>query len=681
MEKTKLLLDVNEKPTIGKWIILAIQHVFAMFGATILVPILVNSSAGTEVLTIPVALATSGIGTLIYILCTKGRSPVYLGSSFAFIAPLTAAYLKGGISGAMTGIMVVGLIYVIFATLIHFIGKDWIHKLLPHVVIGPMIMIIGLGLAPNAISQIGLGTDTQIEWKGVIVAIITFLTTAIVMVRGKEFLKIVPFLIGIVVGYIASICLGLVDFTPVAEAAFFSMPNFILPFVNYAPNFSALLTIAPIALVTMAEHIGDHTALGSIVGKDLLKNPGLDRTLLGDGIATFVAGMLGGPANTTYGENTSVVGMTKVASVWVIGLAAIIAICLAFLGKFTALISTIPNPVLGGVSLLLYGFIAVNGLKVLIENHIDFGKSKNIVVASTMLVLGLGGAAISIVSGDLSVTISGMSLAAIVGILLNLLLPDEKGKNKEEKQADENKEVTEASNETKREEKNEDTKVIAENISENKIEGKKMNINVLDNPIIEHKLSIIRNKNTGTKEFREIITEIAIFLCYEAMKDAKLEEVEIETPLCKTKAKVLKEDNYAFVPILRAGTGMLDGLLQVIPNAKIGHIGLYRNEETLEPVKYYYKMPKDISNREVLILDPMLATGGSAADAIKCLKEDGVKKIKFLSIISAPEGIKRLNEEYPDVELYTAAIDEKLNEHGYILPGLGDAGDRIFGTK
>lgn len=681
MEETKLLLDVNEKPTIGKWIILAIQHVFAMFGATILVPILVNSSAGTEVLTIPVALATSGIGTLIYILCTKGRSPVYLGSSFAFIAPLAAAYLKGGISGAMTGIMVVGLIYVIFATLIHFIGKDWIHKLLPHVVIGPMIMIIGLGLAPNAISQIGLGTDTQIEWKGVIVALITFLTTAIVMVRGKGFLKIVPFLIGIVVGYIASICLGLVDFTPVAEAAFFSMPNFILPFVNYTPNFSALLTIAPIALVTMAEHIGDHTALSSIIGKDLLKNPGLDRTLLGDGIATFVAGMLGGPANTTYGENTSVVGMTKVASVWVIGLAAIIAICLAFLGKFTAIISTIPNPVLGGVSLLLYGFISVNGLKVLIENHIDFGKPKNIVVASTMLVLGLGGAAISIVSGDLSVTISGMSLAAIVGILLNLLLPDEKENNTEEKQTAENKEVAEASNEVKNEEKKEDSKVIAENISEKKIEGKKMNINVLDNPIIEHKLSIIRNKNTGTKEFREIITEIAIFLCYEAMKDAKLEEIEIETPLCKTKAKVLKEDNYAFVPILRAGTGMLDGLLQVIPNAKIGHIGLYRNEETLEPVKYYYKMPKDISKREVLILDPMLATGGSAADTIKCLKEDGVKKIKFLSIISAPEGIKRLNEEYPDVELYTAAIDEKLNEHGYILPGLGDAGDRIFGTK
>lgn len=432
MEEKKLLLDVNEKPDIVKWIILAIQHVFAMFGATILVPILVNSTAGQEVLTIPVALVTSGIGTLIYILCTKGKSPVYLGSSFAFIAPLAAAYLKGGISGAMTGILVIGLIYVVFATIIHFIGKNWINKLLPHIVIGPMIMIIGLGLAPNAISQIGLGTESQIEWKGIIVALITFLTTAIIMVRGKGFLKIVPFLVGIVTGYVASICLGLVDFTPVAEAAFFSMPNFIIPFVDYVPSFSALLTIAPIALVTMAEHIGDHTALSTIIGKDLLKNPGLDRTLLGDGIATFVAGILGGPANTTYGENTSVVGMTKIASVWVIGLAAIIAICLGFLGKFTAIISTIPEPVLGGVSLLLYGFIAINGLKVLIENQIDFGKSKNIVVASTMLVLGLGGAAISIVSGDLSITISGMSLAATVGIILNLLLPEEKMERLEE---------------------------------------------------------------------------------------------------------------------------------------------------------------------------------------------------------------------------------------------------------
>ena len=426
MEEQKMLYDVNEKPPIAKWIILALQHVFAMFGATILVPILVNSAAGEVVLTIPVALVTSGIGTLIYILCTKGKSPVYLGSSFAFIAPLAAAFVKGGISGAMTGVMAVGLIYVIFAIIIKFAGKNWLDKILPPVVIGPMIMIIGLGLAPSAISQIGLGTGVDIDWRGVAVAIVTFLTTAIVMVRAKGFIKIIPFLIGIVTGYILSIILGLVDFTPVLEASFFSMPSFVIPFVSYMPNFSALLTIAPIALVTMAEHIGDHTALGTIIGKDLLKDPGLDRTLLGDGIATFVAGLLGGPANTTYGENTSVVGMTKVASVWVIGLAAIFAICLGFLGKFTALVSTIPNPVLGGVSLLLYGFIAVNGLKVLIQNQIDFGKSKNVVVASSMLVLGLGGAAISIVSGDLSITISGMSLAAIVGILLNLFLPAEK---------------------------------------------------------------------------------------------------------------------------------------------------------------------------------------------------------------------------------------------------------------
>ena len=426
MGEQKMLFDVNEKPPIAKWIILALQHVFAMFGATILVPILVNTAAGEVVLTIPVALVTSGIGTLIYILCTKGKSPVYLGSSFAFIAPLAAAFVKGGISGAMTGVMVVGLIYVVFAIIIKFAGKNWLDKLLPPVVIGPMIMIIGLGLAPSAISQIGLGTGVDVDWRGVAVAVVTFLTTAIVMVRARGFIKIIPFLIGIVTGYILSIILGLVDFAPVLEASFFSMPSFVIPFVSYMPNFSALLTIAPIALVTMAEHIGDHTALGTIIGKDLLKDPGLDRTLLGDGIATFVAGLFGGPSNTTYGENTSVVGMTKVASVWVIGLAAIFAICLGFLGKFTALVSTIPNPVLGGVSLLLYGFIAVNGLKVLIQNQIDFGKSKNVVVASSMLVLGLGGAAISIVSGDLSITISGMSLAAIVGILLNLFLPAEK---------------------------------------------------------------------------------------------------------------------------------------------------------------------------------------------------------------------------------------------------------------
>lgn len=432
-KKSNLILDVNEKPSIGKWIILAFQHVFAMFGATILVPILVNSAAGAEVLTIPVTLVASGIGTLIYILCTKGKSPVYLGSSFAFIAPITAAYLKGGISGAMTGIMAVGLIYVIFAIIIKLIGKNWLDKLLPPVVIGPMIMIIGLGLAPSAISQIGLSSGTALEWQPIVVALVAFLTTAIVAVAAKGFLKVIPFLIGIVAGYLAGVAVGIVDFTPITEAAIVGVPNFLIPFVSYTPNFSAILTIAPIALVTIAEHIGDHTALSAIMNRDLLKDPGLDRTLLGDGIATFVAGAIGGPANTTYGENTSVVGMTKVASVWVIGLAAIIAIILGFFTKFTALISTIPTAVLGGVSLLLYGFISVNGLKVLIQNQVDFNNTKNVIVASAMLVLGLGGATISIVSGDLAVTISGMSLAAIVGIILNLCLPTEKSEENKPK--------------------------------------------------------------------------------------------------------------------------------------------------------------------------------------------------------------------------------------------------------
>ena len=426
MEKKKMTYDVNEMPPIGKSLVLAFQHLFAMFGATILVPILVNAAAGEEVLTIPVALVTSGIGTIIYILCTKKKSPVYLGSSFAFITPIAAAYMKGGISGAMTGIMVVGLIYVIIAIIIIFVGKDWLDKLLPPVVIGPMIMIIGLGLAPSAISQIGLSSGAELDVKALIVAIVAFLVTAIVMTRAKGFLKVIPFLIGIVAGYIMAVIFGLIDFSPVGDASFFSMPKFILPFKDYSLNFGALVTIAPVALVTLCEHIGDHTSLGNIIGRDLIKEPGLDRTLLGDGIATFVAGCLGGPANTTYGENTSVVGMTKVASVKVIGLAAIIAIIVGFLGKFTALVSTIPNAVLGGVSLLLYGFIAVNGLKVLIKNQIDFEKSKNIIVASSMLVLGLGGAAISIISGDLSITISGMSLASIVGIILNLALPNEK---------------------------------------------------------------------------------------------------------------------------------------------------------------------------------------------------------------------------------------------------------------
>ena len=208
-----------------------------------------------------------------------------------------------------------------------------------------------------------------------------------------------------------------------------------------------------------------------------------------------------------------------------------------------------------------------------------------------------------------------------------------------------------------------------------------MEVIELKHPLVEHKLAILRDKKTGTKEFRELTSEVAMFLCYEAMEEAELEEVEIETPITKLKTGKLNEDKYAFVPILRAGMGMLEGITRVIPNAKIGHIGMYRDEETFEPVNYFFKVPKDIAQREVLILDPMLATGGSGIDAIELLKEKGVKKIKFLCIIAAPEGIKAMQEKHPDVQIYCAAIDEKLNEHAYIIPGLGDAGDRIFGTK
>ena len=204
---------------------------------------------------------------------------------------------------------------------------------------------------------------------------------------------------------------------------------------------------------------------------------------------------------------------------------------------------------------------------------------------------------------------------------------------------------------------------------------------VLEHPLLQHKLSILRDKNTGTKEFREIVGEISTIMCYEATRDAELKDVEVETPLTTTVQKRLDENQYAFVPILRAGLSMIDGVLNMIPNAKIGHIGMYRNEETLEPIPYYFKVPKDIENRKVILLDPMLATGGSAIDAISQLKKSGAKEIKFLCIIAAPEGIKRVEKEHPDVQIYCTSIDNRLNENGYIVPGLGDAGDRIFGTK
>lgn len=416
--KANLLFDVDEKPAPLQGILLSFQHVFAMFGATILVPLILG-------MPVSVALFASGIGTLIYQVATQFKVPVYLGSSFAYISAMALAIkeMGGDVSAAQTGIFFVGLIYVLIAGLVKAIGTKWIDTLLPPVVIGPMIIVIGLGLANSAVTSAGFVADG--DWKNVVVAIVTFLIAAFVNTKGKGFAKIVPFLIAIIGGYIVALLLGLVDFTPVLEAAWFELPGFYLPFetgVFKSYNFyfgPEMVAILPIAVVTVAEHIGDHTVLSQICGRQFLKNPGLSRTLIGDGIATAVSALIGGPANTTYGENTGVIGMTRIASVSVIRNAAFIAIAFSFLGKFTALISTIPSAVLGGMSILLYGVIASNGLKVLIESRVDFGQVRNLIVASSMLVLGLGGAVLNIGA----ITLSGTALSAIVGIILNLILP------------------------------------------------------------------------------------------------------------------------------------------------------------------------------------------------------------------------------------------------------------------
>lgn len=424
MKNKKLIMDVHEKPKPLIWIILSIQHVFAMFGATVLVPILVNTAAGGEVLSIPVALFAAGSGTILFLLCTKGKSPTFLGGSFAYIAPVAAAYAMGGIGAAFTGIMAVGIIYIIISYIIKLTGNGWIERLLPPIVVGPMIMIIGLVLSSSAVNQIGLTSGTA-DFKGLTVALVSFLVAALVSLKAKGFFKIIPILTGIVTGYILAVFYGMVDFSVVKAAEWISMPNFKLPFIHYDLNFSALLTIVPIGVVTLAEHVGNQKNLSSIIGKNILKDPGLDRTLLGDGVATFFSAFIGNSDTTTYGENVSVIGMTKIASIWVIGLAAVFSIGLAFFSKFTTLIATIPGPVLGGISILLFGFIASNGIKVLVDNKVDFGDMKNIVISSAMLILGLGGAVLSFTIKDINISVSGMSLAAIIGVILNFFLPNE----------------------------------------------------------------------------------------------------------------------------------------------------------------------------------------------------------------------------------------------------------------
>lgn len=440
----RLVLDYNEKPEKkGQWLLLSFQHVFAMFSATVLVPLLTG-------LPISVALFSSGVGTLIYILCTKGKVPIYLGSSFAYITYIqTAAVLTGsGVSygGAMTGLLAVGLLYCIVALIIKFVGVKWLEFLLPPVVVGSMIIVIGLGLAATAVTSADLVAGG--DWRNIVVAIATLIIISIFAIKGKGFLRIIPFLLGIICGYVFSLLLNhvgdttIIDFSALVDvcknpAKWFAFPQFM--FLGWKDqelalgmsmtkiDFSAVLTVIPLAFATISEHIGDHEVLGNITGYNYIENPGLHRTLLGDGIATGFAALIGGPANTSYGENTSVVGMTKVGSVWVTGGAAVIAILLSFCNVFTTFISTIPNAVMGGVCLILYGFIAANGLKVIIEKKVDLTKTRNLIIVSVMLVVGLGGAVFKF--NDVS-SLSGMSLAMIFGVILNLILP---GKEKKEK--------------------------------------------------------------------------------------------------------------------------------------------------------------------------------------------------------------------------------------------------------
>jgi len=421
MQKNReMLLAVDEKPEFWSGLLLSFQHVFSMFGATILVPIITG-------LPISVALLMSGVGTLIYHFVTRSKVPVYLGSSFAFIGAMQIAInqLNGDISASQSGIIISGAAYVLIALLSKKIGTAWLDRLLPPIVIGPMIVVIGLGLSSTAIENADLILGGQ--WQNIVVAVITFLIVAYVNTKATGFLKIIPFLAGIIGGYLTALLLGIVDITPIIEANWFSLPELYLPFetsvfndyeLYFGPESWAFL---PLVLVTVAEHIGDHTVLGTMTNRNYLKDPGLSRTLSGDGIATLVSAFFGGPANTTYGENTGVIGLTKIASTSVIRNAAIIAVFLSFFGKFTALLTTIPNAVIGGMSIILYGVIASNGLKVMIDEQLDFTKARNLIIASSMLVIGLGGAVLEL--GDLA--ISGTALSALVGIIMNLILPAE----------------------------------------------------------------------------------------------------------------------------------------------------------------------------------------------------------------------------------------------------------------
>ena len=418
MKNSQAVLDIHDKPSAGKLATLSIQHMFAMFGATILVPQLVGLSPA-------IALLTSGIATLIFLFVTKYQVPAYLGSSFAFILPIQIATKEGGIGSAMIGSLFVALVYFIVSIVIWKTGYKWIMRLLPPIVVAPVIVVIGLALSPVAIDMamnIEVNGTKEYSMLHFSAALVTLAAAVIATLFFRGIISLMPVLIGIIAGYVYSLAIGIVDFTSVLEAKWIAAPDFLIPGLDYDFHVTPTLLglMVPIAIVTISEHIGHQLVLGKIVNRNYIKEPGLHRSLLGDGLGTFISGLLGGPPKTTYGENIGVLAITKVFSVYVIGGAAILAIVFSFLGKVMALISTIPTAVLGGISILLFGIIASSGLRMLVDNSIDFGDKRNLVISSIILVIGIGGAKLHFSD---TFELSGMALAAIVGVVLNLVLP------------------------------------------------------------------------------------------------------------------------------------------------------------------------------------------------------------------------------------------------------------------
>ena len=397
---------MNNNKTLGPMqkTIVGVQFLFVAFGATVLVPLLVGMDPS-------VALFTAGIGTLIFHLVTKGKVPIFLGSSFAFIAPIIKATELYGLPGTLSGLIAVGAVYGIMSALVRFRGVGFISRLFPPVVVGPVIMLIGLSLASTGVDM------AKENW---LLAIISLLTTIVVSLFGKGLLRLIPIFSGIVVGYIAATIMGLVDFQPVADASWLALPAFVRPEFSW----EAIIFMIPVAIAPVIEHIGDVYAINEVAGKDFVKDPGLHRTMLGDGLACMASAFIGGPPVTTYSEVTGAISLTKITDPAVIRIAAITGILFSVLGKVSAILTTLPSAVLGGIMLLLFGTIASVGINSLIKNKIDMGDTRNLVIASLILTLGIGGAELTF--GDF--TIGGIGLAALVGVILNLIIPKSKAK-------------------------------------------------------------------------------------------------------------------------------------------------------------------------------------------------------------------------------------------------------------